>query len=192
MQQRFFTTFAASRFLGVSLPTVVNWIKDGRLRAHRTPGGHRRIARDELASFIRRHGMPMPPELEGEGTAARVMVVHEDAGQGQQIAGLVKRAGFSGTAVSDPFTAGLQIGLSRPDLVILDLGMKGLAAGSLATELRRHDETSTVALLGLVGAHERVSKKAGAVYDELVAKPLELPALKKKVELALRTRRAAR
>ncbi len=192
MHQRFFTTFEASRFLGVSLPTIVNWIKAERLRAHRTPGGHRRIAREELASFIRRHGMPMPPELEGEGAAARVMVVHGDAAQAQQIAGQVKRAGYLGQPLSDPFVAGLRIGLARPDLVILDHSMKGLAAGALASELRRHPETSGIALLGVVGRDERVSKKAGAAYDEVLATPLELAALKLKLESALRARRAAK
>src|SRR5512143_3415322 len=60
---RFYTTFEAARLLGVSLPTVVNWIKARRLKAHRTPGGHRRIAAEDLASFMLRHGMPVPPEL---------------------------------------------------------------------------------------------------------------------------------
>ena len=62
--RRFYTTFEAAHVLGVSLPTVVNWIKARRLKAHRTPGGHRRIAREELAAFMSRHGMPMPEELE--------------------------------------------------------------------------------------------------------------------------------
>ena len=29
-----------------------------RLKAHRTPGGHRRIAREDLAAFMLRHGIP--------------------------------------------------------------------------------------------------------------------------------------
>ena len=32
MQRRYFTTFEASHFLGVSLPTIVNWIKANRLK----------------------------------------------------------------------------------------------------------------------------------------------------------------
>ena len=56
----FYTTHEAARVLGVSLPTVVNWIKARRLKAHRTPGGHRRIARAEIAEFMLRQGMPLP------------------------------------------------------------------------------------------------------------------------------------
>jgi excisionase family DNA binding protein len=192
MHRRYFTTFEASHFLGVSLPTIVNWIKASRLKAHRTPGGHRRIARDELASFIRRHGMPMPPELVGEGESARVMVVHDDAGQAQQLTSLLKRAGFEAVAVCEPFAAGLRIGLARPDLLILELSMKSADAFALASELRAHPETRRLPLVAVSGARDEKShKKALAAFDELVAKPIDLEMLKKKVEAALRARKAA-
>src|SRR5512137_2401647 len=61
--RRFYTTYEAAHLLGVSLPTVVNWVKARRLKAHRTPGGHRRIAREELAGFMQRHGIPLPADL---------------------------------------------------------------------------------------------------------------------------------
>lgn len=189
MHRRYFTTFETSRFLGISLPTVVNWIKAERLKAHRTPGGHRRIAREELASFIRRHGMPMPPELEGEGEAARVMVLHDDDAQAKAIAGLIIRAGFEGVAVSDPFAAGLRIGLERPDLVVIDLSMRADAM-ELAAELRRHPETSRLALLAVTAPREERSKKAMTLFNAVLPRPLDLETLKRKVETALRGRRA--
>lgn len=34
---RYYSTHEAARLLGVSLPTIVNWIKARRLRCHRTP-----------------------------------------------------------------------------------------------------------------------------------------------------------
>lgn len=190
MLRRYFTTFEASHFLGVSLPTVVNWIKANRLKAHRTPGGHRRIARDELASFIRRHGMPMPPELEGEGEAARVVVIHDDGVQAQQIAGLLKRAGFEAVAPAGPFEAGLLIGLNRPDLVVVDLTMKSADALAIAAELRERPETHGVPLLGVTG-RDGAHKKALAAFDETLAKPIDFELLKRKVESALRARKAA-
>jgi excisionase family DNA binding protein len=192
MQRRYFTTFEASQFLGVSLPTIVNWIKADRLKAHRTPGGHRRIAREELASFIRRHGMPMPPELEGEGESARVMVIHDEPAQGQQLANWLKRAGFEGVAVSNPFVAGLRIGLSRPDLVLLDLSMKSVDAFAVAAELRSCAETRRVPLVGVGGLREEKShRRTLAAFDETVARPIDFELLKRKVDAALRARKAA-
>ena len=192
MQRRYFTTFEASHFLGVSLPTIVNWIKANRLKAHRTPGGHRRIAREELASFIRRHGMPMPPELVGEGEAARIMVIHDDTAQAHQIAVQLKRAGYDSVTVSDAFAAGLRIGLAKPDLIVVDLGMKSADVYELVAELHSHPETKRVPVLAVASPRDDKShKKLLGTFDETLPKPIDSALLKRKVEAALRARKAA-
>lgn len=52
----------ASRFLGVDASTLRAWADAGRVRAFRTPGGHRRFARQDLEQFLRR-GHPRPLQL---------------------------------------------------------------------------------------------------------------------------------
>lgn len=49
---RWFTLGAASRFLGVDAGTLRAWTDAGRVRAFRTPGGHRRYAREDLEAFL--------------------------------------------------------------------------------------------------------------------------------------------
>lgn len=44
----------ASRFLGVDASTLRTWTDAGRVRAFRTPGGHRRYAQDDLVAFVDR------------------------------------------------------------------------------------------------------------------------------------------
>ena len=105
--RRFYTTYEAAHLLGVSLPTVVNWVKARRLKAHRTPGGHRRIAREDLAAFMLRHGMPLPPELDGVVEARRKALVLGEGGPGRE--GLVRQlaeAGFAVEQASHGFAAG--------------------------------------------------------------------------------------
>ena len=46
--------------LGVSESTLKRWIDRGHLRADRTPGGHRRIARADLIAFLRARGRALP------------------------------------------------------------------------------------------------------------------------------------
>src|SRR5512139_1235871 len=94
---RFYTTFEAARLLGVSLPTVVNWIKARRIKAHRTPGGHRRIAREDLAGFMVRQGMPLPPELSDAAPARRKALVIAEAGPHRE--GIARRLAAAGYAV---------------------------------------------------------------------------------------------
>jgi len=118
--RRFYTTYEAAHLLGVSLPTVVNWIKARRLKAHRTPGGHRRIAREELAAFMMRHGMPMPPELADAVEARRKALVVGEPGPARE--GAARQFGELGFAVEQSgmgFAAGVAAARFQPDVVVL-------------------------------------------------------------------------
>ena len=48
----YFTTHDIALMLNVTRVTVRNWIIKGRLAATATPGGHRRISRQELVRFM--------------------------------------------------------------------------------------------------------------------------------------------
>lgn len=118
--RRFYTTFEAAHVLGVSLPTVVNWINARRLKAHRTPGGHRRIAREELASFMSRHGMPMPVELADAVDARRKALVVGEAGTAlDHVVRQLQEAGIVAQPTGPGFPAGLAAARFSPDLVVL-------------------------------------------------------------------------
>lgn len=54
VQNEYLTTSEASEFLQVTRFTVLNWIKQGKLQAITTLGGHRRIPKEVLTSFIQR------------------------------------------------------------------------------------------------------------------------------------------
>ncbi len=51
---RWLTLGGASRYLGVDASTLRAWADAGRVRAFRTPGGHRRFTRDDLQALL--HG----------------------------------------------------------------------------------------------------------------------------------------
>ena len=50
------TTGQAASHCQVSTPTLKTWIREGRLRAFKTPGGHARIAVAEFQRFLKRQG----------------------------------------------------------------------------------------------------------------------------------------
>lgn len=52
--------------VGVSQSSIKRWVDDGRLRASRTAGGHRRISRSEALRFVRQQRMALVrPEILG-------------------------------------------------------------------------------------------------------------------------------
>ena len=63
LKRLFYTTFEISQICGVNPTTVQNWIKGKRLKAFQTPGGHRRVRREDLISFMKEFSMPLPEGL---------------------------------------------------------------------------------------------------------------------------------
>jgi len=50
--KRYFTTGEVARLLGVSAFAVWTWIRNKKIRAIKTPGGHYRIPREELERLL--------------------------------------------------------------------------------------------------------------------------------------------
>jgi excisionase family DNA binding protein len=117
---RYYTTHEAAGLLGVSLPTVVNWIKARQLRCHRTPGGHRRISSEALAGFMLRHGMPLVPELAGAAPGRRKALVVGPLGPGREgLARQLAQAAWAVELAAPGFAAGAALARLQPHAVVL-------------------------------------------------------------------------
>ncbi|MFH1380439.1 MAG: helix-turn-helix domain-containing protein [bacterium] len=55
------TTFQISQFCNVNISTVIHWINTSKLKAYRTPGGHRRVSKENFIEFLKQYSMPIPP-----------------------------------------------------------------------------------------------------------------------------------
>lgn len=138
--------------LGVSVPTVVNWTRAGRLDAHKTPGGHRRISREALQRFADAWDYPLPEGMRARPPAARgVVVIDPEPDFAELVIEMISMAGgaVDGWAASDALSAGLLIGRHRPAVVVLDIGMGGIDPVALARRLEADPETTGTHLLGL-------------------------------------------
>jgi excisionase family DNA binding protein len=69
------TVYKASQLCKVSSKSIINWIEAGHIKAYKTVGGHRRIKRDDLETFMRRQGIPVP-----NGEAAHRPQAHSGGG----------------------------------------------------------------------------------------------------------------
>src|SRR5919109_2399313 len=79
-----YTTHEVSRLLHVNPRSVINWIDQSLLPSYRTPGGHRRIRREDLLAFLRKHQIPTPASLV-DGTFS-VLIVDDE----QEVVGIIK------------------------------------------------------------------------------------------------------
>ena len=179
----FYTTHEAARILGVSLPTVVNWIKARRLKAHRTPGGHRRIARAELAGFMIRQGMQLPGELADALEERRKALVVAEGGPQRE--GLVRQLAQAGIAVeqaSPGFAAGFAVARFSPDVVVLQAA--GPDGGETLRGLRSDLETAAIPVVG-VAAVDWTEQLTAAGCAAVLGRPLTDGALADAVQAVL-------
>ncbi len=65
MEKQALTTTEIAGYCRVCLPTVHNWIKDGRLSAYRHPGyGQYRVIVGDFLKFLKKNGRSVPEGLE--------------------------------------------------------------------------------------------------------------------------------
>src|SRR5215813_9542473 len=62
-----FSTHDAARICRVTPMTVIRWIKEGKIPAFKTAGGHRRILRADLIRFCKSRGIPFAPDEAEDG-----------------------------------------------------------------------------------------------------------------------------
>src|SRR5581483_10270951 len=170
-----FTTHEVSRLLQVNPRSVINWIEQDLLPSYRTPGGHRRIRREDLLAFLRKHQIPTPASLT-EGSFS-VLIVDDE----EEITTLLRtffqrEGGYDVSAASDGITALMEVGRIKPDLLILDVMIPGVDGIEVCRRIKANsaNKTAIIAMSG-GGANEKKALEAGA--DIFMQKPVDLDQL---------------
>jgi excisionase family DNA binding protein len=177
MQRRsFFTTFEISQICGVNPTTVQNWVKGKKLRAFQTPGGHRRVRREDLISFMKQFGMPLPAEL--SQSPPLILIVDDEIDVLDMLEDLMK-SGEDAVKVSraqNGVEALLMIGESKPDLLILDIMMPGMNGYEVCQKLKASPSTQNIRIVAVTGDHNPAVRErilsSGA--DLFFTKPLDI------------------
>src|SRR2546422_6586914 len=114
--KRYWGTQRVARVCQVSPATVANWIDQGLLKGHKTPTGRRRVESDDLAAFLRAHGMGVPPDLERSAGREVVVVVEDDAGYRRALVLTIAKSDLAGGGGGGAARVGgvLQIGGGQP------------------------------------------------------------------------------
>jgi len=146
-----FSTSEVARFCHVTPDTVRKWAEAGRIPVFKTPGGHRRIRRDDLVQFLRDNGIPMGEELRADGM--RVLVVDDE----QTIIAVIQRflehcgPQFQVFSASDGFDAGHQVGMFQPNVVFLDLRLPGIDGFEVCRRIKASPATSATKIIAMTG-----------------------------------------
>ncbi|MDD4888801.1 MAG: response regulator [Phycisphaerae bacterium] len=169
-----YSTRAVADLLGVSVGSVANWIDQERLRAGRTPGGHRRVTAADLAAFIRQQNLPMPAEL--QRNSRRILVVDDDPAVRQWLVQMIQAAlpDWEVIEAPDGYAAGELVGSRKPDVVLLDLNMPGVDGFEVCRRIKGNQDTRHANVIAISG--EFSPDRQAAIRDcgasAFLAKPL--------------------
>ena len=177
----YYTTYQVAKFLGVSLPTVVNWVNSGLLAAHRTPGGHRRIAHNDIVAFARQNNYPIARELlQSGGGKKRVLIVDDEKDFSDMVCDYLRIKGEMEVEVADSgFQAGFTVAKFRPDIILMDLMMPDMDGFEVTRSLRADPDTRHIPVIACTAYRDPdVDQRIGeAKFDGFVEKPLKLDQL---------------
>lgn len=177
----YYTTYQVAKFLGVSLPTVVNWVNSGLLRAHRTPGGHRRIAHNDVIAFARANDYPIAAELSVKGSSRKkVLVVDDERDFSDLVREYLRMKGDLEVEVADSgFQAGFTVARFKPDLILMDLMMPDMDGFEVHRTLREDPETRHIPVVACTAYRDQeVDRRLrDEPFDGFIEKPLQLETL---------------
>lgn len=191
-----FTTFEAAKLCHVSPLSIINWVNAGRLSAFRTPGGHRRIRRDDLIRFMRETGLPIPDELQPGSGRPKILIVDDEPGIREVLA---EHLGHHDTpyevlTAADGFEAGRLMATFRPDIVLLDLRMPGLDGFQVCRAIKADPETSGTTVIAMTGYYSMETEarvlECGAI--RCLAKPIEPAILSSYIDSVLEQQNTSR
>ncbi len=152
-RRSFLTTFEISAICEVNPTTVQNWVKEGKLKAYATPGGHRRIRREDLIGFLKSFGMPVPPELD---EPLPYILILDDEHEVVELLTEVMHSGEEELEVAgaqNGVDALLMIGERNPDLLILDIMMPGMNGIEVCQKLKSGATTKSLKIIAITGDH---------------------------------------
>lgn len=146
----FYTTKQAADIFGVSAPTVIKWVEEGRLRAHRTPGGHRRISAEALRAFeadAEQTGSSPGAAQEAPDSGLRVLVVDPEPDYSDLISEYFRlQDGVTVLQSLDPLTVGYHAGDFRPHVLVFDVSCPRIHVREIVSLATRMPEMRVVVL----------------------------------------------
>jgi excisionase family DNA binding protein len=177
------TTREAADLLGVSLRTVQQWVEQGALQAYRTVGGHRRVVRTSVDRLLSQR------RTEVQGRSFRVFIAEDDPDLVKLYQMVITswKLPLEISIASDGFRALMDIGILKPDFLILDLNIPGMDGFALIRTLRDMPDLENTDIVTVSGmTPEDIEAKGGLPESVLLLpKPIPFDQLRERIEAKL-------
>jgi CheY-like chemotaxis protein len=122
-----------------------------------------------------------PPRRSSLFAGRRLLVVDDNRDAADSLAGVLVRLGADVRTVYDGASALAQLDSSRPDIVLLDIGMPGMDGHEVARRIRQRPACRDLRLVALTGwgQEDDVRRSREAGFDGHLIKPADIRTLEK-------------
>lgn len=173
--KRQFKTAEICGFFDVTRVTVIDWIKNGKLTAYETGGGHYRVMREDLIDFFKQKNRPLPDELKSESEKHKkykILIVDDEKNSVEFIKMVLDDLGvdLEIQAAYDGLEAGFKVAHFLPHLVILDALMPGFNGDQVCALVRGNRILKDTKILGFTAFDEGKDKLLKAGADKVIIK----------------------
>jgi len=175
------TTTETARLLGFHVNTLKNWVRDGKMPAFKTLGGHYRIRVKDLVQVLRDNGMPVPAQLE---TRYTVMVIDEDAAFQSQMKTVFSEK--SNSFIIKPYLNGIdalvELGRKEPDLIMLNIRPSGMDGFDLLKKLKANPGIDGLRILAVAESLEDTDRAIAVGATDVFVKSDGMGVLMEKIK----------
>jgi excisionase family DNA binding protein len=163
--------------LGVSVQSVQRWVDAGRLKAWKTPSGHRKIDAASARSLI--ESMHSASDRAPTGEAPRVLVVDDDPAAQELIEMLVEEAFPAAivTKASNGFEGLQALGRETPDILVTDIVMPHIDGLAMLRHVAMQPDRPGLVIACSFLQQDEVQQRGGLDGVPFLTKPLEPAAL---------------
>ncbi len=186
MDDDLLTTGDVARYCQVSPVTVFRWVKNGKLKAYTTPGGHYRIRKGDFRAFLKESGMPVRDAFFGSD-AHRVLVVSSEPQVVGPIVNSLRESEnqYEVITATDSVEAGLQLAMFKPALVILDATLAGPRVSEVCRTMKDRSPVQPLRILLITTASLAKAAAIESGADDRLCHPVGRLDLQRKVRRLL-------
>ncbi len=166
-----FTTGDVAKILNVSQMSVIKWFNSGKIEGYRVPySKDRRITRDALKRFVKEHNIPTP---DFSFERKLLIIIEDPVLRSSVVSAFADSDEYSVEKSANAYEAGFMLAKLHPDLVILDLSLKGVDSRDVVIRVKTEKDLShakIIAICDLVSDTDMEGLKVLGV-DSFMRKP---------------------
>lgn len=178
MKEKVYTTYQVASLCAVHHTTVINWIDEGVLKGYTTPGGHRRVKKEDLLGFMKKYKIPLPEEMASH--LHRVLIVDDDIEFLEELREALDGDGLELDCALNGFEAGRKVYKKKPDIILLDFKIPGIDGFQVCEILHKDEDTARIPIIAITSlkSEEDVLRIKKCGVRRYLSKPLNIDELK--------------